>query len=177
MSASVLAGGTVHQINIKPQKEGERGLPKKPVDSVLVTKGGLTGDYNLYRQKELEGDPDSAVLIIPLETILQLNSEGWPVRKGDLGENFTTQGIPYNHFSPGKSFRVGEAIVEVSRACDPCRNLHLLPYTGAAKGPQFAKAMLGRRGWYARVVKEGRVRRGDPMVERSHGKGVRQVNP
>ena len=165
MSASMLVGGMVHQINVKPRTDGERGLPKKPVDSVLITRAGLAGDYNLYRQKELDGDPDSAVLIIPLETILQLNAEGWPVKNGDLGENFTTQGIPYDQFSPGKTFRIGEAVVQISRACNPCKNLYLLPFTGPAKGQQFVKTMLGRRGWYARVTAEGRVRRGDPVVE------------
>ena len=55
----------------------------------------------------------------------------------------------------------------VSRACDPCTNLYLLPYVGKSKGPQFLKVMLGRRGWYARVLEEGSVRAGDPIVESS----------
>jgi MOSC domain-containing protein YiiM len=165
MAASVLEGGVVHQINVKPRIPGEHGLPKRPVESVLVTKGGLAGDFNLYRQEELGGDPDSAVLLMPLETILQLNAEGWPVKIGDLGENFTTAGIPYGRFSPRKAFRVGEAVVEVSRACNPCKNLYLLPYISASKGPNFIKVMLGRRGWYARVRREGKVRRGDTIEE------------
>ncbi len=165
MAASILEGGMVHQINVKPQTRGERGLPKRPVESVMVTKAGLDGDFNLYRQESLQGDPDSAVLLMPLETILQLNAEGWPVEVGDLGENFTTKGIPYSSFAPGRTFRLGGAVVEVSRACDPCKNLHLLPYTGASKGPDFVRIMLGRRGWYARVRKEGLVRRGDPIEE------------
>jgi MOSC domain-containing protein YiiM len=41
----------------------------------------------------------------------------------------------------------------------------LLPYTGASKGPDFVRIMLGRRGWYARVRKGGKVRRGDPIEE------------
>lgn len=165
MAASILEGGMVHQINVKPQIRGERGIPKRPVESVMVTKAGLDGDFNLYRQENLNGDPDSAVLLIPLETILQLNAEGWPVQVGDLGENFTTAGIPYSRLSPGRTFRVGNAVVEVSRACSPCKNLYLLPYTGNSKGPAFVKAMQGRRGWYARVRKEGVVRRGDPIEE------------
>jgi len=165
MSASLMEGGFVHQINVKPQTRGERGLPKRPVESVLVTKAGLAGDFNLYRQEKLNGDPDSAVLLLPLETILELNADGWPVKVGDLGENFTTSGIRYEQFSPGKAFRIGEAVVEVSRTCDPCKNLYLLPYTGASKGPDFVRTMLGRRGWYASVRKEGKVRRGDSIEE------------
>jgi len=158
-------GGRIYQINVKPATRGERGLPKKPVESVSVTRAGLVGDFNLFRTEKLHGDPDSAVLLMPLETIRQLNSEGWPVKPGDIGENFTTTGIAYDQFSPGKAFRLGEATVEVSRACNPCKNLYLLPYVGDANGPRFLKVMLGRRGWYARVVAEGRVSRGDSIEE------------
>ncbi len=165
MTISIRNGGSVHQINIKPKTSGEHGLPKNPVDSVKVTRAGLAGDFNLFRQERLGGDPDSAVLLMPLETILELNAEGWSVRAGDLGENFTTAGIPYDGFSPGKAFRLGDAVVEVSRACDPCKNLYLLPYIGEANGPNFVKVMHGRRGWYARVRTEGTVRRGDAIEE------------
>jgi MOSC domain-containing protein YiiM len=157
--------GTVKQINVKPMTEGERGLPKKPVDSAHVTKSGMQGDFNVYRHEELNDDPDSALLILPVETIMELNSEGWPVRPGDLGENLTTTGIPYSSFAVGKIFTSGGARFQVSRACDPCDNLFLLPYVGSSKGPSFLKTMLGRRGWYARVLREGKIRRGDRIVE------------
>ena len=157
--------GRVYQINVKGATPGEHGLPKKPVDSVQVTKAGLTGDFNLYRTEKLHGDPDSAVLLMPLETISQLNSEGWPIRPGEIGENFTTTGLAYETFSPGKRFSVGGVTVEVSRPCDPCKNLYLLPFVGKANGPRFLKVMLGRRGWYARVKTGGRVSRGDAILE------------
>lgn len=157
--------GRIYQINVKRATPGERGLPKRPVESVKVTRAGLLGDYNVYRQAKHNGDPDSAVLLMPLETISQLNSEGWPVKPGDLGENFTTTGISYDRFSPGKAFRLGGVTVEISRACDPCKNLYLLPYVGDAKGPHFLKIILGRRGWYARVKTEGQVKKGDAVEE------------
>lgn len=52
----------------------------------------------------------------------------------------------------------------ITRPCDPCSNLYLLPYVGERRGPEFMKTMLQRRGWYARVLTPGRVRRGDPIV-------------
>jgi MOSC domain-containing protein YiiM len=109
------------------------------------------------------------VLVLPVETIEALNRDGWPVRPGDLGENVTTQGVPYDELRPGRRFRVGTALVEISKACDPCTNLYLLPYVGDARGPAFLKAMLGRRGWYARVVRAGRVHRGDVVAEVPEG--------
>ena len=155
--------GIVHQINIKHRVQGSRGLPKTSVDSAQITKQGLDGDFNVYRHEILADEPDSAVLLMPLETLRELNREGWPLVPGEIGENITTLGIPYEIFEPGKRFAVGEAELTISRACDPCNNLFLLPYVGREKGPTFIKVMLGRRGWYARVVKGGVIRRGDTI--------------
>jgi len=155
--------GRVFQINRKPQTPGERGLPKLPIEEVHVRRAGLDGDYNVYRHDVSRDDPAMAVLLMPLETLRELNAEGWPVRPGDIGENLTTTGLGYSAFSPGDRFRVGDAELEVSKPCTPCDNLFLLPYVGAERGPEFLRVMLDRRGWYARVLREGRVRRGDPI--------------
>jgi MOSC domain-containing protein YiiM len=154
----------VRQINVKSLTEGERGLPKKPVDSAFVSFAGVQGDFNVYRHEERMDDPDSALLIMPIETINELSSEGWPVKPGDLGENLTTSGLSYDSFEIGKAFTAGEMTFQISRACDPCDNLFLLPYVGRSKGPEFLKVMLGRRGWYARVLKEGRVKAQDQIT-------------
>lgn len=156
--------GTIYQINIKGRVPGSRGLPKLSINSANIKKEGLEGDFNVYRNEKLRDDPDSAVLLIPLETIQELNMEGWPVNPGDLGENVTTTGISYGHFSPGKNVSLGEVDVQIARACEPCTNLYLLPYVGKQKGPQFLKVMLHRRGWYARVIREGRIHKGDKIT-------------
>jgi len=157
--------GLVHQINVKPKVPGQRGLPKTPVDSAFISRRGVVGDYNVYRQEERKGDPDSAILLFPMETIRELTAEGWPINPGDLGENLTTSGIQYSDFTIGTELAIGDARLQVSRACDPCDNLFLLPYVGPAKGPAFLKTMLGRRGWYARVLVEGSVKKGDAIMD------------
>ena len=65
----------VHQINVKLCTPGERGLPKKPVNRVFISKAGLEGDFNSFRTHKKDGDPDMAVLLYPLETIQELNDE------------------------------------------------------------------------------------------------------
>jgi MOSC domain-containing protein YiiM len=155
--------GRVLQINVKPKTTGEHGLGKRPVESVRVGFDGLDGDYNTYRQERLDGDPDSAVMIMTREMIDELNSEGWPIEYGDIGENILAEGIPYDNFSPGCRFRIGGIIVQIARTCDPCRNLYSLPYVGTEKGPRFLRTLLGRRGWYARVIQEGIVRKSDTI--------------
>jgi MOSC domain-containing protein YiiM len=166
VNESVRPVGRVFQLNRKPQTPGERGLPKVPVPEALITAQGVEGDYNSYRHDEAGDDPAMAVLIVPLETLTEFNHEGWPVRPGDLGENITSVGVNYADFAPGGRFQIGEALVEVTKACTPCDNLFLLPYVGAGRGPEFLRVTLGRRGWYAKVLREGRVRQ-DDAIERA----------
>ena len=162
--------GTVVQVNLKPEVEGEHGLPKLPVESARLSRGGLTGDYNRFRHEERHDDPEMAILLLSIETIEQLRTEGWPVRPGDLGENLTVRGLAPDEMAPGRRLDVGSAILEVTKPCTPCDNLFLLPYVGRRRGPEFVRTMLDRRGWYARVLQEGNVRPGDAIASvPSHG--------
>jgi MOSC domain-containing protein YiiM len=153
--------GRVLQINRKAETPNQHGLPKDATPEARITRAGVEGDFNRWRHEVKHDDTDMALLIIPRETLDDLNREGWPVRAGDLGENITSEGISYELFAPGRRFLIGESVVEISKECTPCDNLYLLPYVGEARGPAFLQAMLGRRGWYARVVREGQVRVGD----------------
>ncbi len=157
--------GTIHQINIKPETPNERGLPKKPVETANVFYHGIDGDFNRYREEKCHGRLDKALLIMPLETLVQLNSEGWPIKPGDIGENITTLGILYNDFSPNRNYKIGEIEIRITEPCKPCGNLKILPYIGKERWPEFKQTMKGRRGWYAQVLKEGRINVGDEIVE------------
>ncbi|MCI4362827.1 MAG: MOSC domain-containing protein [Thermoplasmata archaeon] len=156
-------GSVVHALHRKPEVPGEHGLPKPAAEHIEVTERGVAGDFNRYRHERHADDPTSAVLLLPLETLEELQGEDWPVRPGDLGENITTRGISPAKLRPGVRLRVGTTDLEVTRPCDPCRNVFLLPYAGEKRGPEFLRALLGRRGWYAKVLKPGSIRRGDPI--------------
>ncbi|MBT3590539.1 MAG: MOSC domain-containing protein [Candidatus Marinimicrobia bacterium] len=153
------------QINVKPNVFNEHGLPKIPVDDVFVSNMGVSGDYNNYRTNKKDRNPDMAVLLYPDESIKELNGENWPIKRGDIGENFTISGILHSHFSPGQQFQLGECILEISFECDPCHNLAVLPYVGEDKLNEFIKTLMHRRGWYAKVIKEGTVKTGDPIQQ------------
>jgi len=147
----------IHQINVKPNRANEHGIPKTSVISAILSKSGIEGDYNNYRTIKKDQNPDMAVLVYPIETIHQLNDEGWPIMPGDMGENFTISGIPHSHFSPNQQYQIGESLIEISFECDPCQNLSVLPYVGKTKINEFIKTLMHRRGWYARVLKEGLI--------------------
>lgn len=163
--------GTVLSLHRKPETPGERGLPKPAFPELRVNAAGVIGDFNRWRHEEGHDDPTSAILLMPVETLDELQAEGWPVRSGDLGENITTRGIPYEQLQPGVELTLGTAKLTVTRPCDPCENLFELPYVGREKGPKFLKTTLNRRGWYAQVDVPGVIRAGDVIHFRPAGNG------
>ena len=124
---------------------------------------GIEGDFNRWRTDEAHGDPDQAVLLLSDEILAELRTEGWPVQRGELGENLTLAGLPADALEPGVRVRLGEVVLEVSKACDPCTILFSLPYVGIERGPAFLRALAGRRGWFARVVQGGTIRPDMPV--------------
>ena len=156
--------GIVLRTSLKPRTPGQRGLPKLSVPSLEITQQGAVGDFNCYRAEQMPDDLDQALLLLTEEVIHDLQSEGWPVQPGDLGENLTLAGVPERMLAPGVRLRIGEVLVEVSLACDPCATLYALPYVGRERGPEFLRRLNGRRGWYARVLQPGVVTPGSPVV-------------
>jgi MOSC domain-containing protein YiiM len=156
--------GIVLRTSIKPRIPGQRGLPKPSVPALEVTPRGAVGDFNCYRAEQMPDDLDQALLLLTEEVLHGLQSEGWPVQPGDLGENLTLAGVPERMLAPGVRLRIADVLLEVSLACDPCTTLYALPYVGRERGPEFLRRLHGRRGWYARVLQPGLVTPGSPVV-------------
>lgn len=160
--------GRVAQINRKPLTPGEPGLPKTPIPKVRVTVAGVEGDFNIYRHEKKKDTPDRALLLYSVDKLATLNAEGWPLRPGDIGENLTLEGIDYEAMQPGTEWRIGdELLIRVTEACHPCKTLAALPYVGDARKRDFIETMKGRRGWYAKVLREGSVKVGDVFAKAS----------
>jgi len=76
-----------------------------------------------------------------------------------------------------------ELVVTIRRPCEPCGFLAGLPYVGPSRFAAFERAVRGRRGWYARVDRPGRIRRGDavrliePGSGATGGSGLGQAMP
>jgi MOSC domain-containing protein YiiM len=96
------------------------------------------------------------VLLMDLETL-----ETFGIAPGRVKENITTRGIKLDELSVGQRMRAGEALLELTKECEPCHQMDAI-----RQGLQ--EALRGRRGILCRVVESGRIRRGDPIeiVER-----------
>ena len=98
------------------------------------------------------------VLLMDLETL-----EEFGIPPGRVRENITTRGIALDTLRIGQRLRAGEALLEVTKPCEPCHQIDEI-----RDGLQ--EAIRGRRGLLCRVVEAGRIRRGDAVeVEEKAG--------
>ncbi len=148
--------GRIVQISVSPG-----GVPKRPVESADVTAGGVAGDAQ--RDLEHHGGPDRALCLFPMELIRTLQAEGHPIAPGQIGENLTVEGLDWDTVAPGVRLLLGEdVLVEVTRYTSPCGNIRAA-FTGGNYARVSQKRHPGASRVYARVLRTGAIRRGDPV--------------
>jgi MOSC domain-containing protein YiiM len=137
------------------------GIYKKPVDGrVRVRILGLEGD----EQADLRahGGPKKAVYAYPSEHYPLWRGE-FPDRElpwGFFGENLTTKGLKEKDVHMGDRFRIGTAILEVTKPRFPCFKLGI-KFGGEEILDRFLRS--GRSGFYLGVLEEGEVAAGDSI--------------
>jgi len=156
--------GTILQVSVS-----RGGVPKRAIPEGDVGPLGIAGDHQAHPQ--FHGGPRQAILLISNEAIGELVALGFPLYPGALGENITTQGVDHKQWRAGQRWRVGHAILQLTKVRQPCNQLS--PY---GKGIQKAlfdadcdagdwmSPRWGMSGFYASVVQPGMVRPGDPVV-------------
>ncbi|MFI9797459.1 MOSC domain-containing protein [Streptomyces sp. NPDC052302] len=91
---------------------------------------------------------------------------------GQFGENLTVDGLPDDEVCIGDRYRIGEAEFEVSQPRVTCYRVGLR--MGVPEMPALLVAHH-RPGFYMRVVQEGLIRAGDPIVRTRTGPGALTV--
>ena len=139
------------------------GIFKTPVSGRIHLRTlNLDGD----RQADLSvhGGPDKAVYVYPIEHYVYWHRElpDMTLPWGIFGENLIAEGLPQEDtLKIGDRFRIGSAEVAVTQPRIPCFKLGL-----RFGRDDIVKRFLasGRTGFYVRVVAEGEVAAGDPIV-------------
>jgi MOSC domain-containing protein YiiM len=165
MSDQTPAHAWVHQLSLSPG-----GLPKFPVPEADVDSLGIKGD--IHRNMQVHGGPNQALLIVTLEGIEELRALGFTIDPGTMGENVTTRGLDRRHLRAGQQFRLGgEVIVELTKLRTPCFNLDAVAhgigpsvYDQSARHGDASSPVWALGGFYARVVRGGRIMAGAPIV-------------
>lgn len=136
-----------------------------PVEEAMITYLGVEGDD--HNDKTHHGGPDAALCLFSLEAINALQVEGHRIFPGATGENITVAQADWSRMIPGSEWRLGDEVeIEVTAYTTPCRNQVNWFVDGDFSRINQAK----HPGWsrvYARVLREGRVRRLDPVVQTS----------
>ncbi len=97
------------------------------------------------------------VTLIEGEDLDHIEAElGIRVKNGEHRRNIITRGIRLGDLRR-KRFRVGKAILEYDRSRPPCRHVQDLSEAG------MTRALKGRGGICARVVRGGSIRAGDTI--------------
>ena len=147
--------GAVHSINTSAG-----GVPKLAQPETFIAAEGLRGDWQ--RDRRYHGGPQRAVCLYSLELIRALQAEGHPIAIGSIGENLTLSGIDWALMVPGAALEVGAARLELTDYAGPCGNI-----AGSFVDGSFVRVSQKKHaGWsrlYARVLREGAVRVGDPV--------------
>jgi len=125
----------------------------------MLRRNNLDGD----RQGDLRvhGGPNQAALMYSAGNYAKWQAEGFDFEPGSFGENLTVSGLDETTVRLGDIYRIGPAVVQVTKARGPCYKLQYR--TGV---PDLIKRVLanGRSGWYVRVLEEGAVAAGQEIV-------------
>ena len=123
-----------------------RAPMQQPASARALADLGLEGDIHNKAGGKRQ------VLLMDEET---LNAFG--LEAGRVRENITTRGIELKTLAPGTRLRAGNAVFEITQACDPCKMTEDIR-------PGLRAQMQGQRGMFVRVIAGGEIRVGD-MIE------------
>src|SRR5262249_31926395 len=138
------------------------GIFKAPVSGRIHFR---TLNFDGDRQADLSvhGGPDKAVYVYPVEHYVYWHRElpDMTLPWGMFGENLTTEGLQEDALRIGDRFRIGSTEVVVTQPRIPCFKLGL-----RFGRDDIVKRFLtsGRTGFYFKVVAEGEVGKGDPIL-------------
>jgi len=126
---------------------------------VQARPGGLDGDRPA---QPYHGGPDADICVHLMDHYRFWNERyAMRLEAGNVGENFTLDGIREEEICAGDIVRVGTALVQVSGSRTPCTNL--ARRIGRADWVRLT-IRENRTGFYARVLEPGLVQAGDSWL-------------
>jgi ferredoxin-NADP reductase/MOSC domain-containing protein YiiM/ferredoxin len=149
------------------------GIWKRPVDGPgMVRRLNIDGDGQ--GDTAGHGGEQRAVLVYQIESYRywERHFGRSDFSYGQFGENLTVDGLPDDEVCIGDRYRIGEAEFEVTQPRVTCFRV------GLRLGQPDLPALLvshHRPGFYMRVIREGRVQAGDPILKTGTGPGALTV--
>ncbi|MBS8264497.1 MOSC domain-containing protein [Mesobacillus boroniphilus] len=134
-------------------KQELSAIGKKRVTQAFLSKDSFHGDG--VAATEFHGGPDRAVCFYPAEHYSKWSGEfGKDFALPTFGENISASGMTESDIYIGDTYRLGEAVVQVSQGRVPCAKISKNNDIG-----QLLKRVVetGFTGYFFRVLQEGMV--------------------
>lgn len=130
------------------------GVPKYPVEALLITTTGCAGD----KQNDLRyhGGTERAVCLLQSHVLQELQEKGHPIHAGSTGENILISGLEEVIFCAGMQMSLGEVVITITKDAPPCKTIRAAFIDEKFQNLSHA-SHPGHTRWYARVDKEGTV--------------------
>ena len=137
-------------------KSKDKGTKKKPVESGLIKE-----EFGLVDDAHADCTTHRQISLLAEESIDKMRQMGLKVGPGDFAENLTTQGIDLPRLPIGTRLLVGkEVVLEVTQIGKEC-------HTRCAIFQQVGTCVMPLEGVFARVIRGGVVKPGDPIEVKS----------
>jgi MOSC domain-containing protein YiiM len=137
-------------------KSKDKGTKKRPVESGLIKE-----EFGLVDDAHADCTTHRQISLLAEESIDKMRQMGLKVGPGDFAENLTTKGIDLPALPVGTRLLVGkEVLLEVSQIGKEC-------HTRCAIFRQVGTCVMPLEGVFARVIRGGVVKPGDPIEVKS----------
>ena len=130
------------------KKKGEK---KQSIDdAVLLNKNGIEGDAHA-------GDWHRQISLLSEDSVATIRNKGLDLSPGDFAENILVQGIKVADLPVGARLGIADKVeLEITQIGKECHNK-------CAIYEQVGDCIMPREGVFARVLKEGYIKAGDPI--------------
>lgn len=128
------------------------GIPKVPRQLGCLSFAGFASDEHNHAK---HNDMLQAVSLQDEEILDDLNKEGFTLKGGSTGENLVVRHLHVNRMDVGAILEFsGGVILELTKVRKPC-------YVLDSIDPRLKEVIVGRCGFYAKVLREGLIQAGD----------------
>lgn len=133
----------------------KKGTRKTQIEeALLIAEHGLEDDAHA-------GAWHRQVSFLAAESIDAARQKGLNVDFGDFAENIATTGIDWKNVPIGSRFQIGDSVlVEITQIGKECHQKCAIYYLAG-------DCIMPREGVFARVLKGGKIRRGDEICMES----------
>jgi len=130
---------------------------KKGTRKEDVREGLLKDDFGLVGDAHADCCTHRQVSLLAVESIDKMRALGLELKPGDFAENLTTEGLDLLSLPVGTRVLVGkEVVLEVTQIGKEC-------HTRCAIYQQVGKCIMPEEGVFAKVIRGGPVKAGDPI--------------